>query len=243
LDGVPFVIHDETIDRTSLESIRGRCCDMLSRELRKVRICKRTNSVDIRVHAFIPTLDEVLGLVADSKVKVLIELKARVSLPVKFGCRPCGRVRTYEGLVEAVLKSARRFPDTDIVFQSFCREYLEEIHRRSPDIELHLLAAGWTRIFFSLSVVWDMDGVRLAIDPIRNLRRDLPIASVNVSKFLVTLDSVRRAKARGLRVFVWTVDDRAEMKKLISWGVDGIITNKPDLLLGLSVGRSECLRK
>jgi len=34
--------------------------------------------------------------------------------------------------------------------------------------------------------------------------------------------------AIGARVFVWTVDDPAEMSQLIGWGVDGICTNYPD---------------
>lgn len=41
---------------------------------------------------------------------------------------------------------------------------------------------------------------------------------------------VRKAKKRGKKVLVWTVDYPAEMKKLIALGVDGIITDVPDVL-------------
>jgi glycerophosphoryl diester phosphodiesterase len=34
----------------------------------------------------------------------------------------------------------------------------------------------------------------------------------------------------GLAVYIWTVDDETDMRKFIGLGVDGIITNKPDLL-------------
>ncbi len=34
----------------------------------------------------------------------------------------------------------------------------------------------------------------------------------------------------GLEVYVWTVDSRSEMVRLIEMGVDGIITNRPDIL-------------
>ncbi|HEV8263811.1 MAG TPA: glycerophosphodiester phosphodiesterase [Gemmatimonadales bacterium] len=39
---------------------------------------------------------------------------------------------------------------------------------------------------------------------------------------------VRTVHGAGARVFVWTVDDPAEMARLIGWGVDGICTNFPE---------------
>lgn len=39
---------------------------------------------------------------------------------------------------------------------------------------------------------------------------------------------VRTVHALGARIFVWTVDDPAEMAELIGWGVDGICTNFPE---------------
>jgi glycerophosphoryl diester phosphodiesterase len=41
---------------------------------------------------------------------------------------------------------------------------------------------------------------------------------------------VRWAKRRGYRIHTWTVDDPARMRQLVDWGVEIIITNRPDVL-------------
>jgi glycerophosphoryl diester phosphodiesterase len=46
----------------------------------------------------------------------------------------------------------------------------------------------------------------------------------------LTRDLIVEAKSLGLKVVAWTVNDRAEMERLIEWNVDGIITDYPDLL-------------
>jgi len=48
---------------------------------------------------------------------------------------------------------------------------------------------------------------------------------------LVDQEFVDRAHRAGKEVHVWTVNDPETMKKMISFGVDNIITNRPDILL------------
>jgi len=46
----------------------------------------------------------------------------------------------------------------------------------------------------------------------------------------LTNDLLNEAHALGIKVFVWTPDKRSDMVRLIEMGVDGIITNRPDIL-------------
>jgi glycerophosphoryl diester phosphodiesterase len=45
-----------------------------------------------------------------------------------------------------------------------------------------------------------------------------------------TREQVKEAQSLGLKVVVWTVNDPAVMRRLIEWGVDGVISDRPDLL-------------
>ena len=61
------------------------------------------------------------------------------------------------------------------------------------------------------------------------LKAAVNIEGLGISRRLVTSPRVvRQIHRRGWRVFVWTVNREVEMKRLASWGVDGIITNYPD---------------
>ena len=45
-----------------------------------------------------------------------------------------------------------------------------------------------------------------------------------------TREQVREAQALGLKVVVWTVNEPADMRRMIEWGVDGVISDYPDRL-------------
>jgi glycerophosphoryl diester phosphodiesterase len=53
----------------------------------------------------------------------------------------------------------------------------------------------------------------------------------------LTADLVAEAHSLGLRVFPWTVNMESDMQRLIQLGVDGITTDRPDLLRRVREGQ------
>ncbi|MGH8633302.1 MAG: glycerophosphodiester phosphodiesterase, partial [Burkholderiales bacterium] len=51
-----------------------------------------------------------------------------------------------------------------------------------------------------------------------------------------TREQVKEAQALGLKVVVWTVNEPADMRRMIEWGVDGVISDRPDLLRAAAGG-------
>ena len=65
---------------------------------------------------------------------------------------------------------------------------------------------------------------------------DADFLAVNTGQ--VSARMIRRAQAQGKKVYVWTVDDPALMSRMISLGVDGLITNDPALARQVMEARS-----
>jgi glycerophosphoryl diester phosphodiesterase len=62
------------------------------------------------------------------------------------------------------------------------------------------------------------------------LRSTLNVDGLGLSRRLVTSPRVVCGiHRRGWKLFVWTVNRAADMRRFADWGVDGIITNRPDV--------------
>jgi glycerophosphoryl diester phosphodiesterase len=68
------------------------------------------------------------------------------------------------------------------------------------------------------------------------------IAQVPVKQGPLTLVNerlVRRAHRLGLQMHVWTIDDPAEMHRLLDLGVDGVMTDRPQILKDVLTNRGQ----
>ncbi len=65
------------------------------------------------------------------------------------------------------------------------------------------------------------------------------LAGVALDYRLAKRRVVDRFKQSGTRVYVWTVDHPTEMQKFLAWEVDGIVTNRIDLLRAVQKKRSD----
>ena len=59
---------------------------------------------------------------------------------------------------------------------------------------------------------------------------ELPVQYVIPHYDLAETDLIRKIKGAGKKVFVWTVNDAADMQRFVEYGVDGIISDDTGLL-------------
>ncbi len=66
---------------------------------------------------------------------------------------------------------------------------------------------------------------------------ELEAIAVNPSLKMVTAELVQEAHQHDLKVFVYTVNETADLQRMMDWGVDGVFTNFPDRLNQLRADR------
>jgi glycerophosphoryl diester phosphodiesterase len=111
----------------------------------------------------------------------------------------------------------RRGFEKRVVIQSFNALSIEKVKKLAPEIPTAMLIET------------------LQKDPVEaTLRAGSRELAINYR--LLTAEIAKRARGKGLALTVWTVDDEAEMRRMMALGVDRIITNFPERLNRL-VGR------
>lgn len=117
----------------------------------------------------------------------------------------------FAELLVEVLESKKIIPW--VVIQSFDVRTLQALNRKYPHIKTSLLIENTKPLEENIKI--------LGFKPF--------IISPNIK--LVTAEYVNKCHQQGLKVIPWTVNTKAEIDKLRALGVDGIISDYPNLLI------------
>jgi glycerophosphoryl diester phosphodiesterase len=203
-DGEMVVIHDETVDRTT--DGRGPVASMTAGELARVDAAYwfgPEEAYPLRGRGIgIPRLADVLTAFPDAVF--IVELK------------------------EDDAESARRAVDVvraahavdRVMIGSFHRRSLGLVRRLEPDMPTGA-ATSETQLAMYLS--------RLGLPLLWPQYKAFQVPESFGPTRVVTPRFVRTAHGAGVPVQVWTVNDEQDMRRLLSWGVDALITDQPGL--------------
>ena len=148
----------------------------------------------------VPTLEEVLEILPKDMM-LNIEIK--------------DIARRHSNIEEKMLEVLKKYPEKldNIIISSFHHDKIKRLQELEPKLKLALLTGSeFIEIEKYLSV------------------NDLNSYSYHPEKNFISRETVKTLHEKGIKVFVWTVNKEEDLEYLISIGIDGIITNYPDIM-------------
>jgi glycerophosphoryl diester phosphodiesterase len=180
---------------------QGFIKDMSSNEFQQLFIRQQ----QIRLNAHPPTLEETI-IAINGRCKLLIELKKGNSY--------------YPNIEKHIIDLINKYKAHSWMYtiHSFEKEALMNIAKRDSSINLQKL------IVFKLPLVSFNFDKNFNKDDFNNWQ------GVNVHYRFCSKRVIRKIHGLGKTVYVWTVNKPRIARRMTRRGVDGIITNKPDIL-------------
>ena len=168
-----------------------------------------------KIKTYKPLLSEVISVVENftkkhqlPSVKYNIEIKSEVEDYGIFQPEP----EEFVHLVTQVLKDHQI--ENRVILQSFDIQILEEIHQQYP--------------FFTLAYLVE-DGETTA-----NLKKLSFTPSIYSPHYaLLSSQKVKKLQQQGIKVIPWTVNTTKDLQQMMAFGVDGIISDYPELAINI----------
>lgn len=215
-DGQIVVIHDETVDRTT-DGV-GAVKDMSLAEIKRLdagyRFKSGADGYPFRGRGVtIPSLAEILHRLRD--IKAIVEIK-----------------QSEPSIVDTVLRVVSDAgKENDVLLATERDDIMRDIRTAlGPNAPIATgFCHGEVAAFIEALARGALEGYVPAGGAFQ-----VPPAFAGIE--IVTPASVRAAHALGLELYVWTVNEPAEIKRLLDLGVDGIISDYPGRVAA-AVGR------
>jgi glycerophosphoryl diester phosphodiesterase len=210
-DGVPVLIHDQTVDRTT--NGRGEIRALTVEQLHQLDAGHAFTIDDGASFPFrgkgllIPTADELFAKYPDAHYG--IEIK---QVTPAAAARFCEAIRARD-MQDRVLVSA------------FDQETMDAFRRACPGV-----ATSATRTEATIFVVLSMLRLEHALSP---AYESLQVPEYNSGIHVLTPRFIEAARNRNLAVQPWTINERADLQRMLNLDVDGINTDYPDRLIAL----------
>ncbi|GAA1165098.1 hydrolase [Streptomyces hebeiensis] len=210
-DGRLVVIHDDNLRRTTdVETLYPDRAPWKVKDFTAAEIARLDAGSwfgDRWAGARVPTLTRYLRALEANRQKLLLEIKAP---------------ELYPGIEKEILQVLREegWLDRDhvrrrLVIQSFSADSVRTVHERRPDV---------TTGFLGTPAVADLPSYAAFTDQINPTHTSL------TADYVAAAHRLKGAHGKPLTVSTWTVNDAAGAVRVAGFGVDGIITNNPDVV-------------
>lgn len=160
------------------------------------------------------TLDEVIELTRD-RCRLMVDMKSP----------------GYERLIAEAITRSGIAPQT--IVSSTHAWSLREVRQTAPGVSVGLSTGHISTVMRRNALISVTSGVLAAVSPLPIIAaaRIIHADHLMLNYRICTPRFVRTAHRFGLSVYAWTVNNPRPIRELIQHGVDGLISNRPDLVL------------
>jgi len=211
-DGRIVLMHDEKVDRTTDGT--GLIEDLTLDELKQLDAAYKWSNDGGQTFPYrgmgiqVPTLDELFEKFPQMRYVIEIKLTANpMEKPM------CDLLRKYN-------------MQDQVLIASFHDEAMKNFRMVCPEVSTSASRGEVTRyVLLGKAFLWGFYVPKFqTVQPPWS-----PEDSLNIP--IMTKRFIWESHGKNIRVEPWTVDDPELMKHYIDWGVDGIITDRPDLMV------------